>query len=462
MAEVTYAEPNYLYHTVTTDPLYAKQWGLKNTGNNEPNRSGEFSGAQGAVNSDVNAENAWAITKGSSSIVIAVIDTGIDYNHPDLAGNIWTNAGEIAGNNLDDDGNGYIDDIHGWNAQANNGNPLDGNDHGTHCAGIIGAKHDNGIGGAGVMNDVKLMAVKFLGDNGSGSLADAVEAIDYATKMNVDIMSNSWGGGGFSQALQDAITAAKNRGILFVAAAGNDSSNNDTRASYPANYSVENVISVASHAHNESLSSFSCYGKNTVHIAAPGTNIYSSVKNGGHKVMSGTSMATPYVTGALGLLIAKEGRQNVSAVRNRLMATSYPARAYRTSTKSGGRLDIYNLLTNTTIPRNIPDESAWTLQTLATVFETAHPYANNISLSQQYSFPGAKFIKLVISQYDAEENYDFITIKDNTGVAIQKISGTGTNYTTEYVEGDSVTVEFKSDSSQVGYGVKIEAAQVIY
>ena len=464
LPEVVYAEPNFIYKAInnTADPLYEKLWGMTNNGRNEPDRNGGFSGSVGIAGADINAEKAWSITRGSKNVVIAVIDTGIDYNHPDLKNNIWINTKEIAGNNKDDDGNGYVDDIHGWNAHAKNGNPMDGNAHGTHCAGTIGAQHGNGIGVAGVMNEVSLMAVKFLSDEGSGSLADAVVAIDYATKMNVDIMSNSWGGGGFSQTLEDAIKAAKNKGILFVAAAGNDGTNNDSAPHYPSNYQVDNVVSVAAHTNQDSLATFSCYGKRTVHVAAPGHNILSTTPNNTYKVFSGTSMATPHVSGVLGLFIAEEGRQDVVAVRDRLMATTVPSGAYRKKTIAGGRVDAYNFLTDTRIPRQGPDENAWRSENLIEVFETSHPYAHNAKITKTYTFPGAKYVKLLVEKYETEANYDFLILKDGKGAVIEKISGAGVNYETDYAETESITVEFTSDSSEARFGAIVRSAKVIY
>lgn len=465
MPEVIYAEPNYTYKAIgtqTPDPLYEKLWGLSNTGNNEPNSNGGESGAVGIAGADINAEKAWGITKGSKNIVIAVIDTGIDYNHPDLKDNMWVNTREIPGNGVDDDNNGYIDDVHGWNAAKKNGNPMDGNSHGTHCAGTIGAKHGNGIGVAGVMNDVSLMAIKFLTDDGSGSLDDAIEAIDYATKMNVDIMSNSWGGGGFSQSMEDAIKAAKEKGILFVAAAGNSGTNNDTSPQYPANYQVENVISVAAHTHADTLASFSCFGKRTVHVAAPGNNILSTTPGNNYKVFSGTSMATPHVSGILGLYLTQEGRQDVQSVRERLMATTQPSGAYRKSTVSGGRVDAYNLLTDTRIPRQEPEESAWVTEALTESFETAHPYGLNEKVTKTYSFPGAKYVKLVIEKFELESGYDYLTFKDAKGNTVERLSGSGSNYETDYAETDTVTIEFTSDATEVRYGTLIKSVKVIY
>lgn len=484
LPEVSFAEPNYIYKAITTlpsmesiltgtlsenisstsatDPLYGKLWGLKNTGRNEPDRNGGQSTTPGVAGADADIEKAWSITRGSQKVLVAVIDTGIDYNHPDLKNNIWTNEKEIPGNGIDDDKNGYIDDIHGWNAQGKNGNPMDGNAHGTHCAGTIGAEHNNGLGVAGVMGDVSLIAIKFLSDEGSGSLADAIEAINYATKLNVDIMSNSWGGGGFSLALEDSIKAAKAKGIVFVAAAGNESSNNDSRPSYPASYQVDNVISVASHTAQDTMSSFSCFGKRSVHVAAPGSNVLSSTPRGEYKVFSGTSMATPHVAGIVGLLLSETGRLPVAELRQRLMETTTPGIAYRKTTAGGGRVSAYNFLTDTRIPRQGPNENAWRVEALPEVFETTHPYADNTVKSKTYTFPGAKYVKFIVEKYELETNYDFVTFKDASGAVIEKLSGSGQSYETDYAESDSITVEFKSDSSQSRWGIVIRDVKVIY
>jgi subtilisin family serine protease len=250
----------------------------------------------------MSAPIAWETTTGTNTAIAVVIDTGIDYNHIDLADNIWRNPLEIAGNGIDDDKNGYIDDIHGINAIKKTGVPLDDNGHGTHVAGIIGAAGDNARGVVGVSWKVKLVGAKFLSSTGVGSIADAIKAVEYTTKLkkaghNVIAANNSWSGRTFSKPLLDAITAASDEGILFVAAAGNDNSNNDANPLYPANYQVPNVISVASITSTGERSSFSNFGPKTVHIAAPGSSIYSTVRNNGYSYKSGTSMACPQVVG---------------------------------------------------------------------------------------------------------------------------------------------------------------------
>lgn len=263
------------------DTSYASQWALENSND-----------------ADIDASQAWNYGT-SSSIVVAVIDTGVDYTHVDLASNIWTNSREIAGNGVDDDRNGYTDDTRGWNFVSDNNNPMDDNGHGTHVAGTIGAVGNNGIGVSGIAWSVKIMALKFMDSSGSGMLSDAVSAIDYARTNGAKIINASWGGGGFSSALQSAITRFQNAGGIFVAAAGNESSNNATTASYPANYT--GVISVAASTSNDGLASFSNYGTN-VDIAAPGQNILSAVPGNRYASYSGTSMASPHVAGALALL----------------------------------------------------------------------------------------------------------------------------------------------------------------
>ncbi len=223
---------------------------------------------------------------------------------------------------------------------------MDDNGHGTHCSGTIGAVHNNGIGVAGVMFNVKIMGIKFLTGSGSGDTADAIKSIEYATAQNVDVMSNSWGGGGYSKLLGDAIQNAANKGIIFVAAAGNSYSNNDSKPTYPANYEIDNMISVAAMKSNGKKPWFSNYGKTTVHVMAPGAGVYSTYQNS-YKSLDGTSMAAPHVSGLIGLLLQYEGaRLSPLEVRNRIIETSFRTSKLKKYTVSGGRVDAYRLLMN--------------------------------------------------------------------------------------------------------------------
>lgn len=349
--EVEYIEPNFVYNALPIsyetiektiqDADFDRQWGLRNTGRN----SGGFL-RRGVEGEDINAIKAWEVTKGSRDIVVAVIDTGVDYSHPDLAANMWVNEAELNGTpGEDSDGNGYVDDIYGYNFVEKNGDPMDRNGHGTHCAGNIGAVHDS-KGIRGVMANVKMVGIKFLSDSGSGTTADAILAVDYATKLGVDVMSNSWGGGERSEALFEAISRANDAGIAFIAAAGNSRANNDTRASYPANYELDNVISVGAMDGRGSRASFSNYGANSVHVFAPGTDIYSTVPGGRYRAMSGTSMSAPLVSGIVGLLLANEPGMSPLEVRQRLIDTSVDNAT--SSSAVGGRADALRALNNTT------------------------------------------------------------------------------------------------------------------
>lgn len=278
---VEYAEPNYIYSINLTpnDPLFGQLWGLNNVGQ-----------TGGTPDADIDAPEAWDIQTGSQDIVVGVIDTGVDYTHEDLAANMWVNPNETF-DGIDNDANGYVDDVYGINAITGSGNPMDDNGHGTHVSGTIGAVRDNEKGIAGV-STVRIMALKFLGSSGSGTTADAIECIQYVVNMknggiNIRGTNNSWGGGGFSQSLYDAIKKLKDNDILFSAAAGNSSSDNDSKPFYPASYDLENIISVAASDHNDNLASFSNYGLTSVDVAAPGVNIVSTLPGGSYAPKAG-------------------------------------------------------------------------------------------------------------------------------------------------------------------------------
>lgn len=335
---IEYAEYNYRQYLnfIPSDPLFRGQWGMNNTGQTD-----------GAPDADIDAPEAWDITVGSSEVIVGVIDTGVDYNHEDLAANIWINPNEIPGNGIDDDNNSYIDDIHGINSIIENGDPMDDYYHGTHCSGIIGATGNNSRGVAGVNWLVKIVCMKFLDSDGSGWTADAIECINYAVWLknhgvNIRVLSNSWGGGNYEQSLADAITYATNAGILFTAAAGNRSRDNDIYPFYPACY--PHVLAVASTDSTDGLSNFSDYGVNTVHLGAPGSDILSTVLNNNYRIHSGTSMATPHVSGAAALLLAINDRLTIQEIKDYLIDYGDTIPALVGKTVSGKRLNLYNSL----------------------------------------------------------------------------------------------------------------------
>ena len=318
------------------DPLFNEQWALNNTGQNG-----------GKANAHIDALKAWAKTQGSSEVVVAVLDTGVDYGHKDLVANMWMRPDEVAQYN--DEELGSVDDSRGYNADANSGDPMDDNGHGTHVAGIIGAEGDNSEGIAGINWNVQIMPLKFLGRGGFGSTKNAIEAINYAIDrkkngVNVRVINASWGSTQRSKALEDAIRAAGDAGILFVAAAGNSSTDNDKRGHYPSNYDLPNVVSVAALDRNDLLATFSNFGAKTVHVAAPGREITSTWLNDEYREASGTSMAAPQVSGIAALILASEPQLSMSKVRERLMKSVDPIDTLLGKVVVGGRLNAAKAL----------------------------------------------------------------------------------------------------------------------
>ena len=339
---VEYLEADLVIHARATpdDGFFSSLWGLHNNG-----QSG------GTADADIDAPEAWELVTGSDTIVVGVIDTGVDYTHPDLAANIWTNPGEVAGNGIDDDGNGFVDDIHGYDFANNDGDPMDDHGHGTHVAGTISGVGDNGEGVTGVNWSSSIMGLKFLSGSGSGSSSDAVRALNYATMMrtqygvNIRLTNNSWGGGGSSyNPLRSAIQSSMQADMLFVAAAGNSGQNTDQNPHYPSSYNVANVVSVAATDRNDALATFSNYGANSVDLAAPGVSILSTVPGAGYAHFSGTSMAAPHVAGVAALAWSAMPDATYSEIRNALLAGADDLASLSGKVATGGRLNAYQTL----------------------------------------------------------------------------------------------------------------------
>ena len=339
--QVKFIEPNYLFRAFRQpeDPLYPEQWASNNT----------------TTNIDLDLQEAWEQTTGDREIVVALVDSGIEYTHPDLKNNLWLNTREIPKNGKDDDGNGIVDDIYGFNSISEDGQVFDELGHGTHCAGIIGAEGDNSLGVSGVNWQVKLMALKFMNDSGVGTTQDAIEAIEYALKMkaegvNIRVINSSWGGYFHSQALENVIRAANDAGILFVAAAGNFGSNNDSNPIYPASYQIDNIISVGAIDKEGNLASFSNYGESSVDLAAPGVEILSTEKGNTYSFRSGTSMAAPYVSGVAALLAAKEPILTAGQLKSRLLNTTKTLATLDTLVRTAGMISASGVIDNTLSP----------------------------------------------------------------------------------------------------------------
>ncbi len=367
---VLYAEPDSIYRVAATfpnDPRFPELWGMHNTG-----------ASGGVADADIDAPEAWDMFRGSSNVVVAVIDTGVDYTHPDLAANMWVNPGEIPNNGIDDDGNGWIDDVYGIDPFNQDADPMDDHGHGTHVSGTLGAVGNNGIGVVGVNWNVKIMALKFHGPN-FGSLSAAIQAIDYMTRMktqygvNIVASNNSWGGWPYSQALYDAIRASNDAGIMFVVAAGNGGGDgigddNDRMPVYPASYDLPGIIAVAATDRRDRLASFSNYGRTSVDLAAPGVEVLSTVPPSlygvAYEAWDGTSMAAPHVTGAVALGMAFEPSASLAEIKQLLLSSVDVLPDLQNRTVSGGRLNVGRFMSSFNVAPVLTTAGPFTLRSM--------------------------------------------------------------------------------------------------
>ena len=433
--DVEYAEPDYRVFpisgiaaaTTPDDERYGDQYHLNNEGQ-----------TGGTTDADVDAPEAWDITTGDSTIIVAVIDTGIDAEHPDLLANMWVNEGEIAGDSIDNDGNGYIDDIHGWDFANDDNSVFDGADydyHGTHVAGTIGAVSNNGIGVAGVAWNVRIMSLKFL--HNGGWTSDAVDALGYAKAHGAKFTSNSWGGGGDSQALKDAITA---HGGLFIAAAGNASVNTDTNPMYPAASDLDLIISVAATDHDDGLAAFSNFGAISVDLGAPGVNILATWPDSAYNAISGTSMATPIVSGTAVLVYAQFPELSPSAMKHRLMYSGDMTTALVGKTVSGRRVNAPNSMEDDQVKPSVVTD----LIVLADATPIINPMAGR-HLMLKWTASGDDGTSGQASRYDVRYSTEpiseatFSSALQVTGAPLpqlpgmpEKVAATGLNPFTDY------------------------------
>ena len=341
-SDVLYAEPNYIVYAdnLPNDPRFPELWGLQNIGQT-------IGGLPGTPGADIRAAAAWDGALGSRNTVVGVVDTGIDYTHPDLAANVWSAPASfsvtIGGQTIT-----CAAGTHGFNAINKTCDPFDDHFHGTHVTGTIGAVGNNGIGVAGVNWFASIMGLKFLGSNGSGTLADAINAIEFAVQAkaafpgggaNIRVLSNSWAGGGFAQSMLDEINRANQSDMLFVAGAGNSASNNDTVPTYPASYAAPNVVAVAALDNQDALASFSNYGASAVHLGAPGVQVLSTMPGATYGYLNGTSMATPHVSGAAALLLSRCAA-GTAALKSLLLDNVESIPSLSATTITGGRLNL--------------------------------------------------------------------------------------------------------------------------
>ena len=454
---VLYVEPNYIYRpsVVSNDTYYTNGslWGMYS--NDTPSAVGPANTTNLFGNQ---AEKAWNENLiGNANIVVGIIDEGVQFSHPDLVDNMWLNPFEVAGDGIDNDGNGYIDDLRGWDFVSNDNSVFDaGQDaHGTHVAGTIGGTGGNGTGVVGVNWDITMISLKFLGPTG-GSTANAVKALDYVTDLknrhgiNIVATNNSWGGGGYSQSLHNAIIRSAKKDILFVAAAGNSTSNNDTTASYPSNYnttvgtstetaaSYDSVIAVASITSTGAISGFSSYGATTVDIGAPGSGIWSTVPTNGYASYNGTSMATPHVTGAVALYAStKPAGTSAASIRQAILQSATPTASLAGKTVTGGRLNVYEAVrTRSSIDVSAPSPSATTTEA-----------GGSISFTVKLGSAPTANVTIPVSSSDTTEG----------SVSTASLVFTAANWNTA----QTVTVTGVNDSvddGNVGYSIVLGAA----
>ena len=448
----SYAEPQFIYRAYApTDDYGDYLWGLHNGG---------VSG--GTVGADVSAFDAWDRATGDD-IVVAIMDTGVDDSHPDLFDNMWRNPGEVAGNGIDDDGNGYVDDVYGYDFVDGDGFAEDNWGHGTHVAGIAAAVGNDGYGVPGLAYGAQIMALKFLDVDGGGYASQGAAAIRYAVDQGADVINMSFGGPGYSYAMRDAIEYAHDRGVMVSAAAGNESRDNDSSPSYPASYELDNVLSVAATDRRDRLSSFSNYG-DSVDLAAPGSAIVSTWPGEDWRYLSGTSMAAPFVAGAMALLREVAPAHSVSELRRAILESVEELPNDSDRVASGGRLDAAASLELLAEQLGLEDEPEspsgpgegdtpldWTW--VPHVIQSSHPYMNFLDKEWTVEAPAhAREMRLHFESIELEDDYDWLRLSTAEGVELNSWTGEWAEVVTDPVLYRTIVLTLQTDYSVTEWG----------
>jgi subtilisin family serine protease len=463
---LAFAEPQYVYRaTRQVNDWGEYMWAQRNTGANG-----------GRAGSDVAAFDAWDRSTGAG-VVVAVIDTGIQADHPDLASQLWRNEDEVAGNGIDDDHNGYVDDTYGWDFVYDDNRPEDSEGHGTHTAGTIAARADDSYGVPGLAFDARVMPLRFLAGNAGGYTSMAVEAINYAVNNGAHVINASWGGYGESTAIRNAISYARSRGVLFVAAAGNEGNNNDQYGFFPASYPLDNIISVAASDRRDRVADWSNYGASQVDLAAPGVEIVSTVNNSDWAYMDGTSMAAPHVAAAAALLRSVRPNLSAAELRAALLQSVDPLQGGAARVATGGRLDAraaLDLVLGGTPAEPEPSDgegggdggggdpappppATGTWSFVSFPVQSPHPYANDFAGRVDVEAPeNATEIKLHFARVDVEAGYDFVVVKDTAGNKLAEWTGEKSAFESGAFPQRKVSLFLFTDSSVTGWGLELD------
>lgn len=459
---------------LVNDPAFSQQWNFHNTGQKRT------TGQPGTPGADIDIMRAWGQTTGSPEVIVAIIDSGVDYNHPDLQPNLWKNPGETgldlfgrdkAHNGVDDDNNGYTDDVYGYDFANNDADPMDTYGHGTHIAGIIGAKGNNGIGMAGINWDVKLMILKWHNKGDENSYDPIIEAIHYAVEKGAKIINCSWGtdddeeffGGSYVNPLYEAMQWAETHGVLIVTTAGNDGVTNDYGGYYPANYRLPNMISVAAVNNQGVLYTYqnsnpdkrllgSNFGKNSVDLAAPGFEVLSYTHEG-LELMTGTSMAVPHVTGIAALILSIDPTLDAVQLKQRIIRGAKPYRHLRKKLIKGAIANAYYAVMDQEAPLDLADPFNW-LQLPVTV-ASPHPYPKNWHQQIKLSVAGAAKLSVHFKRVTLGQG-DKIEIQSTSGEVLETLGGRIRDHQSTNIVGNAVVIRFSSDAVESRYGFEID------